>query len=431
MNQYKIGFAGLSHLGIVSGISASSKGFNIVGFDSRKDLCGDLSEGKLPISEPSLDNLLRENRERLTFSDDPQKLNECDLVYFSLDVPTDKNSQSDLSNLKKLVRKVLPHVKKSSTIVVLSQVNPGFTRQLSCELNEIISERDIKLYYQVETLIFGQAVERAVHPERYIVGCANPEHELPKVYQALLKAHDCPILKMRYESAELAKISINMFLAAQLSTSNTLAEICEKIGADWSEIIPTLQLDKRIGPNAYLTPGLGIAGGNIERDIVSVGNLAAGYGAEDCIPKAYLRMSRYRCDWALRAIYSQVLSKKEKPTIAVWGLAYKPNTNSVKNSPSIALLKSLRGISVRLYDPKAVLEEKLSNVAQVSSAIEACKGADALIIMTAWDEFSSISPVSAKEVLSQAVVVDPWAIWKKQDLSSKGFNYVTLGSSTK
>src|SRR3970282_1279053 len=147
-------------------------------------------------------------------------------------------------------------------IVVLAQVPPAFTRG---------KQRPGRLlYYQVETLIFGRAVERALQPERYIVGCADPALPLPPAYQGFLQAHGCPILPMRYESAELAKISINMFLVASVSTANTLAELCEKTGAEWSEIVPALKLDKRIGPHSYLAPGLGIAGGNLERDLATV-----------------------------------------------------------------------------------------------------------------------------------------------------------------
>jgi len=117
------------------------------------------------------------------------------------------------------------------------------------------------LFYQVETLIFGQAVERALAPERVIVGCRDPKAALPEPYSTYLKAFDCPILPMRYESAELSKISINVCLVASIGATNMMAELCEGIGADWSEIVPALRLDRRIGRHAYLAPGLGIAGG--------------------------------------------------------------------------------------------------------------------------------------------------------------------------
>lgn len=427
-SPYTIGFSGLSHLGIVSGICAASKGFEVLGFDSRSDLCQSLTSGQLPVSEPSLPELLKENRDRLSFTSDPKLLNNCDVVYFAMDIPTDSSNQSDVTVLRKLIAEVLPHAKNGATLVVLSQVHPGFTRSIATEFAETLSRREIQLYYQVETLIFGRAVERALYPERYIVGCADPKKPLPAPYEALLRAHDCPILPMRYESAELAKISINLFLSASLCTTNTLAEICEGIGADWSEIIPTLKLDKRIGPHAYLQPGLGIAGGNIERDLVSVKNLAAQVGAEDCVPHAYLQQSRYRKEWALRTLHRQVLSCCKNPTVAVWGLAYKPDTHSIKNSPSVFLLEALKGVHVRLYDPQAVLGEGFPDVIAVRSALEACQGADALVIMTAWGEFSKISPAAVKEVLRGTTIIDPWAVWNAESLP-RDIHYSTLGRS--
>ena len=160
-----------------------------------------------------------------------------------------------------------------AVMVVLSQVPPGYTRALG-----VLPPQ--RLYYQVETLVFGQAVERATKPERTIVGCADPAAPLNPRFRAVLDAFGCPILPMRYESAELAKISINCCLVASVTVGNTLAELCEQIGADWSEIAPALKLDRRIGPYAYLTPGLGIAGGNLERDLATVQRLSDAHGTE-------------------------------------------------------------------------------------------------------------------------------------------------------
>ena len=156
---------------------------------------------------------------------------------------------------------------------------------------------------------------------------------------------------MRYESAELAKISINMCLVASVSTANTLAELCEKIGADWSEIVPALKLDKRIGQHAYLAPGLGIAGGNLERDLATVCRFADELGTDANVVRAWIANSRHRRDWALRTLHREVLARVDDPVIAVLGLAYKQDTHSTKNSPSIALLSSLTPFRVRVFDP--------------------------------------------------------------------------------
>src|SRR5262249_28035441 len=174
---------------------------------------------------------------------------------------------SCLVPLDQLVDRVIGPVWRGAVLVILSQVQPGYTRALRQRLDDVLGCKEISLYYQVETLVFGRAVERALKPERFMVGCGDPARPLPASYQELLAAFGCPILPMCYESAELSKIAINVFLTASVTATNTLAEICEHIGADWAEIVPALRLDKRIGPFAYLSPGLGLAGGNLERDL--------------------------------------------------------------------------------------------------------------------------------------------------------------------
>ena len=320
-----IGFCGLTHLGIVSAAAAAANGFEVVGFDPDAARVADIAAGHLPVSEPGLDGLIAEHGSRLRYVSDTAALGPCDVVYISTDVPTDDHGQSDLSGIADLIQRVLPALRDEAVLVVLCQVPPGFTRT--------VHRSPDRLYYQVETLVFGRAVERAMQPERYIVGCADPSSPFPPAYAELLGAAGCPILPMRYESAELTKIAINCCLAASITIANTLGEIAERIGADWAEIAPALKLDRRIGPHAYLTPGLGIAGGNIERDLTTTLKLSEEVGSEASVVAAYLRNSAHARDWALRVLHRAVLSQSDDPVLAVLGLAYKENTNSIKNSP--------------------------------------------------------------------------------------------------
>ena len=370
-----IGFAGMTHLGLVSGVSASEKGFALVCFDPNADRIAALSQGTLPISEPKLDDLVAKNASRLRFTSESADLKACDVIYVAPDVATDDQGQSDLQTINSLLEVVFDAARADAVIVVLSQVSPGYTRS---------KQRTGRiLYYQVETLIFGRAVERALYPERYIIGCSDPTQALPEAFNTFLQAHGCPILPMRYESAELAKISINMCLVASVSTANTLAELCEKIGADWSEIVPALKLDRRIGPYSYLTPGLGIAGGNLERDLATVCIFADQYGTDAGVVRAWIANSQYRRNWPLRILQAHVLSKISNPCIAVLGLAYKQDTHSVKNSPAIELLEHLKQFRVRVFDPVvAISVVPSSSYFGASSELEACEGADALAIMT-------------------------------------------------
>ena len=415
-----IGFAGMTHLGLVSGVAASEKGFTVVCFDPDPARIDPIARGTLPVSEPQLDDLVTKNKARLQFTTDPAALAACDVVYVAPDVPTDDQGKSDLGPINVMLEKVFGATREDAVIVVLSQVPPGFTR------GKLRPGRI--LHYQVETLIFGRAVERALLPERYIVGCSDPVEPLPAPYAAFLGAHGCPVLPMRFESAELAKISINMCLVSSVSTANTLAELCEKIGADWSEIVPALKLDRRIGQYAYLAPGLGIAGGNLERDLATVCNFADEHGTDAGVVRAWIANSRHRRDWALHTLQRELLSKVEDPVIAVLGLAYKQDTHSVKNSPSLALLEHLKPFRVRVYDPvvpASVVSNPRCHGAQ--SELEACEGADALVIMTPWGQFAKLDPAQVAGKLRGKRVLDPYAVLKAEACAAAGLAYMTLG----
>jgi UDPglucose 6-dehydrogenase len=417
-----IGFAGMTHLGLVSGVCAAEKGFDVVGFDPDLARTTPLARGELPVSEPQLPELLAKNAKRLRFTSDPAALAGCDVVYVAPDVPTDDNGQSDLGPINALLDRVLGATRDDAVVVVLSQVPPGYTRG---------KQRPGRLlYYQVETLIFGRAVERALHPERYIVGCADPSRPLPVAFAEFLGAHGCPILPMRFESAELAKISINMCLVASVSTANTLAELCERIGADWSEIVPALRLDRRIGAHAYLAPGLGIAGGNLERDLATVCNFADRLGTDAGVVRAWIANSRQRRDWVLRTLHRTVLSRMDDPVIAVWGLAYKQDTHSTKNSPSLALLQHLAPFRVRVFDP-VVPASAAPNPRKhgAASELDACEGADALAIMTPWPQFGKVAPESITVKLRGKTLLDPYAVLKPSECRAAGLDYHTLGAS--
>ena len=307
----KIAYAGMTHLGLCSSVGASSKEFDILGFDADTALVARLKSGNLPVLEPDLDAVLRANQKHIRFTSDAADLRDYDVVYVAPDVPTDDAGGSDLSGLDKLLELVLANTRNDAVVVVLSQVPPGFTRARQ--------RSGRQLYYQVETLVFGRAIERATQPERFIVGCPDGM-SMPDALRAFLEAFGCPLLPMRFESAELAKISINCCLVASVTVANTLAELCEKIGADWSEIAPALKLDRRIGAYSYLSPGLGLAGGNLERDLATVIRFSQEFGTDAGLIKAFVANSKHRKDWALRTIHEAVTAQKPDRNWRSWVL---------------------------------------------------------------------------------------------------------------
>lgn len=413
-----VAFVGMTHLGLVSAAAVAAKGFRTVCVDPDKALIASLSAGELPVSEPGLADLIAANGPRQAFTAEWSDLAGADLVYIAPDVPTDDTGHSDLRGIRTLIGQTLNHLRPDAVLVVLCQVPPGFTRS--------IRRAPERLYYQVETLIFGRAVERAVEPERYILGCADPAAPQPPALAEVLGAFGCPILPMRYESAELAKISINMCLVASVSVANAMAELCEHVGADWAEIVPSLKLDRRIGPHSYLAPGLGIAGGNLERDLATVLRLAEEHGTDAGVVAAQVANSQHRKNWAAETVLRLGLGGSR---LAVWGLAYKENTHSVKNSSSLHTIAALPGAVFSAHDPE-VPEGALRGVklTRVGEPLEALAGAAALLILTPWPAYRFISNETISANLTGRTVIDPYRILDPAAASAAGLDHHTLGA---
>jgi UDPglucose 6-dehydrogenase len=417
MSSALVGFAGMTHLGLNSAVAGAERGFRILGFDRNPELVERLRRGEMPVLEPRLDELAGRNRARLDFTADPRSLAGCDLIYVAPDVATDESGASDLQPLDELLALVVNATREDTPIVILSQVPPGYTRAHHVAGRTLI--------YQVETLIFGRAIERALYPERTIIGLADPSEQLPAVYRNFLAAHgNPPLLTMRYESAELAKISINCCLVASITTANMLAELCENLGADWSEIAPALRLDRRIGPHAYLTPGLGFAGGNLERDLATVRRLAERYGADAGPVDAWLANSRHRKGWSYRILRAALLDAQPDARIAVLGLTYKEDTQSIKNSPSLDCLDQLRGRNVAVFDP-VVKGGVVAFARDAASALDCVGGADALLILTPWAEFKQLDVETLAGAMRGRVLIDPYRCVPQA--AKAGFRYFTLG----
>lgn len=237
-----IGFAGNGHLMENSAAAASIKGFKKITYTPGKT------------------------------GDDPKDLNNCDIVYICPDRPSNTTPEA-------MVSLVLPHLRQDATLVIFCQVTPGFMKTIKWPR--------IRLYYQVETLRIKDAMDRALNPERIIIGSCDKA--IDARFLSFLEVFNCPIIYMSYESAELAKIAINIYLAAQVSATNTLSEVADEIGANWNEIIPALQSDKRIGKEAYLQPGFGLSQ-HLERDLNTINQ----FEVNTSVTKAFLKHSEYR-----------------------------------------------------------------------------------------------------------------------------------------
>lgn len=414
-----VGFAGMTHLGLNSAAAAAARGFDVLAYDADDALVDALAHHCLPVVEPGLADLVAENAARLRFTGDATALARCDVVYIAADVPTGSDGRSDLSPIRALIDRVAPQLGSAAVLVVLCQVPPGFTRTIAAVPPH-------RLFYQVETLIFGRAVERALHPERFIVGCADPSLPLAPPYLRLLEAFSCPILPMRFESAELTKIAINVCLVASIGAANTLAEASEAIGADWAEIVPALRLDQRIGPHAYLAPGLGISGGNLERDLRTVLDIAEAKGTDAGVVKAWLANSHHRKEWCWRILRDRALARWPAAPVGVLGLAYKENTDSTRSSPALALLAHLEGRTVRVHDP--VVAATVAPFAErCAEPLDCARGAAALVIVTPWPLYRALAVADLAAVMAGNVLIDPYRLLDGCSAAGAGFEYHALG----
>ena len=213
-----IGFVGLTHLGLNYLAASSEKNFKVVGLDLNQNRINKLKKFDIEYNEPNLQKIISKNKKTILFTSNLNNLKNCNIIFISQDVDTDEKGKGNFDNLKKLIKKVSKFLNKKSIMIILSQVQPGFTRMINFD--------NSRLYYQVETLILGNAIERALKPERIIIGCKNSESKINKLFLYYLSKFDCPIIKMKYESAELAKISINILLASSITATNMLAKVC-------------------------------------------------------------------------------------------------------------------------------------------------------------------------------------------------------------
>ena len=421
MKKFSVGFVGLSHLGIIYSLASVEKGFLVHGYDEDKNISDRLNNFENIIYEDGVKKILKKNlkEKNIIFSNNIKNLSDCKIVFISKDVPTNNQGQSDTKIIIKLINKVTKNLNKKIIIVILSQVSPGFTRKIKWPHN--------KLYYQVETLIFGKALDRALNQERIIIGSKTSGQKIELFYKEYLKSFNAPIIKMNYESAELAKISINMLLISNITISNYLSTICAKIGADWLSIIPSLRLDKRIGKHSYIEPGLGLTGGNLERDIYTLEKISKKLKIKNSLLNSFFSISNDQRKW-VHLILKKYINNNTKLKISILGLSYKEKTNSIKNSPSISILEDFKNIKFTVYDP-LIKNIKNKNVQFAENINDLILDSDILIIMNKSNDFKKIKKnVLLKKMNYRKIIIDPFAILKELNLSDFGFKYYRLGS---
>jgi len=407
---------------VVSAVSFAERGFSVIAFDTGEECIRDLSAGRLSFGEPGVAEALAANDLELRFTSDARDLEAVDVAFISQDVPTDSHGRSSLERIYALVELVGRFRGANTVVVILSQVPPGFTSGITAIAHQF-------LFYQVETLVFGEALSRARRPERFIVGASDADRPLPDSFLKVLKAFSCPILVMNYESAELAKIAINLMLVSSISSANMLSELSEALGANWDSVSEALRADRRIGQFAYLQPGLGLGGGNLLRDLHSFSRKGAEYGIDTSLVRTWMDQSQRRRLIAARLVEDALEAVQGPGRLAVWGLAYKANTASVQNSPALELIESLSAKTcVSVHDPLVDAADVLGGrVRTCATPLEAAADADVLAVLTPWPMYRNIPAESVLDCMRGGGVIDPFSILKGWERVKGTFTCYRLG----
>lgn len=412
----QISFIGLSHLSLVHCAVYSKFAKKIVCYDNDRNLIADLDKLKIKFEEPKLKFLLKKNKKKILFTDKIYKVLSSDIIYIGIDIATNSKNQLKLKKLNFFCNQILKlKLKKNTSLVFLSQVPPGFTETFSKKVNN-------KVFYQVETLIFGNAVKRAENPERFIIGSKHSNINDIK-YLNFLKKFRCPVLNMDYRTSELSKIAINIMLISTSMTANYLSIISENLNFNWLKIIEALKLDKRIGKYSYIYPSLGLSGGNLERDLNTLKEIANKNIINTSIINSWKKISELRKKWVQHQLTSLNKKLKQK-NILIFGLSYKENTNSLKNSNSLETIKKFKNLRFSGYDPNVKITN-LKNFKFINLEKNILKKFKIFIIFNKSKEFKNFFEKFKKNIKGKHIL-DPYDILKDTNLSKLN-TIITLG----
>jgi UDPglucose 6-dehydrogenase len=429
----KISVLGTGYVGLVAGACLSDSGNYVTCIDVDQEKIGRLKKGELPIFEPGLDEIVLRNvrAKRLDFvTEGREAVRQSDAVFIAVGTPQSEDGSSDLRYVLKAVEAVLDSVEHEIVLILKSTVPVG----TAAKVKKLVQGAKARIHVvsNPEFLKEGTAVENFLKPERVVIGTESPEARqiMADLYAPFVRSGN-PILFMSNESAEMSKYAANAFLAMKISFINELAMLAEKVGADVHEVRKALVTDSRIGAQ-FLYPGCGYGGSCFPKDVLALIDVGKSYGMDltffKCVHSINERQKRVLFE-KIKSRYNGELSGK---TIAVWGLAFKPKTDDMREAPSVTLINALleAGAQVKAYDPVAKNEARRifgSKVALNDDPYGVVKGADALAILTEWNEFRSPDFPLLKDSLSEPVIFDGRNLYNPDSLERQGFVYYCIG----
>jgi len=432
----KIVFVGTGYVGLVSGVCFSEFGFTVTCVDKDRHKIDSLNAGKVPIYEPGLDALMLSNVKagRLFFSDDlAAALKDADVVFIAVGTPSRyDDGYADLSYVFAAAEEIARVGNRYILVVTKSTVPAGTGRKIT----EIMKESNPKLDFDVasnpEFLREGSAIEDFMRPDRVIVGVESKRAEelISELYRPL-KISNTPILFTSIESAELIKYAANSFLATKIAFINEMADLCEKLGANILDVAHGMGLDSRIGKR-YLEPGPGFGGSCFPKDTMALVKMAEFAEVRSRIVESVVMSNDLRKYRMAEKIVEACGGEVRGLTIAVLGLTFKPGTDDMRDSASLVIIPELlrARAMVKVYDPQGMNEAKKllsGDITWCDNAFSAMENADALVLLTEWNEFMRLDLSKVKALLKTPLIIDLRNIYKRDEMQKAGLQYVSIG----
>ncbi len=426
---------GAGYVGLVSAACFSEFGWTVTCIDKDHDRVESLKRGEVPIYEPGLDDLLQRNiaARRLSFSRElGPAVASADLIFLAVGTPMRRgDGHADLSYIYAAVAELAPHLSGFTVITTKSTVPVGTSREIARRLKELRPDADFAVCSNPEFLREGSAIQDFTHPDRVLVGCDDPRARdvMERLYKPLA-LRNAPVMFVRPESAELAKYAANAFLAMKISFINEVADLCEEIGADVQEVASAIGQDRRIG-DKFLHPGPGYGGSCFPKDVSALIRTAREARSPLSLIEQVQRVNDERKIAMASRIERAAGGSVRGKTIAVLGVTFKPNTDDMRDAPSLVVLPMLleRGAIVRAYDPQGRkhAEKLLPDVDWRESAMDAATSADVVVVLTEWNEFRALNLGALKSVMRGQVLVDLRNIYQSRDATTEGFLYSSIG----
>ncbi len=430
----KITVIGTGYVGLVAGAALADMGNNVICIDNNIEKLKQLEQGIIPIYEPGLEELVKSNfaEDRLKFSSDiDNAVKVSEVCFIAVGTPQNEDGSADLQYVLGVAEQIGKAMNGYKVIVDKSTVPVG-TAEKVAEIIKKYTSHPFDVVSNPEFLKQGNAVNDFLSPDRVVIG-SNSEKAtkiMQEIYSPFFRTGN-RVIVMDVKSAEMTKYAANSFLATKISFMNEIANLCEKVGADAEMVRVGVSTDSRIG-NKYLFPGLGYGGSCFPKDVKALIKTASDYGVDMRIIKSADDVNKKQRNLFIEKIKYKYGSDLSGKTFGVWGLAFKPKTDDIREAPAITIINELlkMGAKVRTYDPKAMNNSKGifgEKIKYSKSAYEALEGADALLLLTEWNEFRRPDFERIKSLLKAPIIFDGRNQYNPERLKQSGFEYICVG----